>query len=188
MSERYAAFLRGINVGNRRVSMDQLTWIFTDLGFERVRTLIASGNVVFDAPGADAPVGDAPASDETALTTAVEAGLRHALGYPVNVMLRTAADVAELIARDPFAGIEVTKQTRLYVTLLAARTSSTLTLPHDVMDGALRILSRTNREVFSVLDLAQGSGTVDAMRVIEQEYGKTVTTRNWNTILKLAGL
>ncbi len=184
MSERYVAFLRGINLGKRRATKEQLTAVFGDLGFENIKTLIASGNVVFDVPQA----GDVPRDDESTLTVTIQEGLQSALGFKVDTMLRSMAEVEALIDSDPFAGIEVTKQTRLYVTLLAARTVSTLSLPHEVMDGAFRILSRTDREVFSVLMLSEGRGTVDAMSLIEKEYGKTVTTRNWNTILKLRGL
>ncbi|MGE3267685.1 MAG: DUF1697 domain-containing protein [Chloroflexota bacterium] len=178
MSVRYVAFLRGINLGKRRATKEQLAEAFEGLGFERVKTLIASGNVVFSAEK----------TDEAALTEQIEDGLQAALGFTVDTMLRTSAIVDELIDSEPFAGIDVTKQTRRYVTLLAAKTASSLHLPHEVMDGALRILSRTDREVFSVLDLGKSGGTVDAMRIIEQEYGKAATTRNWNTILKLRGL
>ena len=64
-------------------------------------------------------------------------------------------------------------------------TTSTLSLPHQSMDGSYRILSRTDREVFSVLTLTEGARSVDAMTILEKEYGKAVTTRNWNTLLKL---
>jgi len=178
MSERCVAFLRGINLGKRRVSKERLAEVFGDLGFENIRTLIASGNVVFDAPE----------SAESALTEKIQDGLQSALGFKVDTMLRRSADVDTMIAGDPFAGIEVTKQTRLYVTLLAKKTTSTLKLPHVEKDGALRIISRTDREVFSVVTIAEGRGTVDAMGLIEKEYGKAATTRNWNTILKVVGL
>ena len=48
---RYVAFLRAVNVGGRRVSMDRLRAAFQELGFEGVSTYIASGNVVFEAIG-----------------------------------------------------------------------------------------------------------------------------------------
>ena len=178
MSERYVAFLRGINLGRRRASKEQLAAIFEGLGFENVKTLIASGNVVFDAPK----------RAESALTETIQDGLQAGLGFKVDTMLRSMAEVEALLDRDPFAGIEVTKQTRRYVTLLSAKTTSTLKLPHEVLDGALRVLSRTDREVFSVVTVSEGRGTVDAMGLIEKEDGKTVTTRNWNTIEKLRGM
>ncbi|MCC7373002.1 MAG: DUF1697 domain-containing protein [Chloroflexi bacterium] len=182
MSERYAAFLRGINLGKRKATKEQLAAIFGGLGFTNVKTLIASGNVVFDVGGGDRDGGEA------ALIERIEAGLKDGLGFSVDTMLRTRAAVEAMLDADPFAGVEVTKQTRRYVTLLAKPTASTLTLPHNHMDGALRILSRTDREVYSVVTLRDGRGSVDLMGLLEKEYGKQVTTRNWNTIQKLRGL
>lgn len=178
MSERYVAFLRGINLGKRRVSKEKLAEVFGELGFENVKTLIASGNVVFDAKN----------QNDAALTTTVQNGLQAALGFKVDTMIRSMAEVEALLDSEPFADIEVTKQTRLYVTLLAATTSSSLKLPHVAKDGALHVLSRTDREVFSVVTISEGRGTIDAMALIEKEYGKAATTRNWNTIQKLRGM
>jgi uncharacterized protein (DUF1697 family) len=176
MSRRYIAFLRGINVGSRRrIKMDELNAVFTSLGFSEVTTLIASGNVAFTSPD----------RSEAAVTTAIEDAFEAAFGFRVHTIVRTLADVRAMIELEPFKGEEVRKETRLYVTLLPTPTTSTLPLPHATMDGDCRILSRTDREVFSVLTLNAGRKSVDAMAILEKEYGKNVTTRNWNTILKL---
>ena len=175
---RYVAFLRGINIGKRRVKNDALGKVFTDLGFENVKVLIASGNVLFDAKK----------QNELKLTKTVEDALEKALGFDVSVMVRSIPELEAMLDRDPFKGIEVTKQTRLYVTLLAEKTKSTLKLPHASDDGRFRILSRSDREVYSVLTLEEGARTVDLMAVLEKEYGKGATTRNWNTIQKAAVL
>ena len=174
MSTRYVAFLRGINLGKRRVKNDALAKVFDDLGFENVKVLIASGNVLFDADR----------QDELKLTKTVEAALEKALGFQVATMIRSQPEVQAMLDLSPFKGIEVTKQTRLYVTLLAEKSKSTMKLPYASEDGNFRILSRTDREVYSVLNVVEGSRTVDLMAVLEKEYGKGVTTRNWNTIQK----
>jgi uncharacterized protein (DUF1697 family) len=176
MTVRYVAFLRGINVGRRRVKNDVLGRHFADLGFSDVAVLIASGNVVFTAH----------AGDESALTRMIEAALERGLGFPVSVMLRSMPEVQAMLDLDPFKGVEVTKQTRRYVTLLAEKTRSALRLPHASPDGSFRIISRTDREIFSLLTLDErGYRTVDLMAVLEKEYGTGATTRNWNTIQKL---
>ena len=175
---RYVAFLRGINVGKRRVKNDALGKVFADLGFENVKILIASGNVLFDAE----------ATSESTLTKTVEHALEKALGFDVSVMLRSIPELQAMLDRDPFKGVEVTKQTRLYVTLLAEKTKSTLKLPYASEDGRFRILSRSDREVYSVLALEEGARTVDLMAILEKEYGKGATTRNWNTIQKAVAL
>ena len=110
------------------------------------------------------------------------------LGFQVSTMLRSQPEVHRILDRNPFKGIDVTKQTRLYVTLLAEKTNSSMKLPYASADGSFRILSRDEREVYSVLTVSEGGRTVDLMAVLEKEYGKGATTRNWNTIQKAAAL
>ena len=91
--ERYVAFLRGINLGNRRVKSPELIAHFEAIGFEDVATFRASGNVVFVDPDGDT---------EAKVQARVEAGLEDALGYDVATFLRSAKEVAAIAARDPF--------------------------------------------------------------------------------------
>src|SRR3954466_1331358 len=71
---RSFAFLRGINLGNRRPLMSRLRELFAELGLEQVETFIASGNVVFSTPPKDG------ASLEKQIASHLEASL----GYPVD--------------------------------------------------------------------------------------------------------
>jgi uncharacterized protein (DUF1697 family) len=87
----HAAFLRGINVGGRRASKEQLCACFAAEGFEDVATFRTSGNVVFTAKGAEA-----------ALIERCEHALKKALGFEVPVMLRTAAQVRAIARHEPF--------------------------------------------------------------------------------------
>jgi uncharacterized protein (DUF1697 family) len=91
--ERYVAFLRGINLGKRRVKSPELVGYFEAIGFEDVATFRASGNVVFVDPAGDS---------EAKVQERVEAGLEEALGYDVATFLRSAKEVAAIAARDPF--------------------------------------------------------------------------------------
>jgi uncharacterized protein (DUF1697 family) len=100
--ERYVAFLRGINLGNRRAKSPELIAHFEAMGFEGVATFRASGNVVFVDPDGDT---------EAEVQTRVEAGLKKGLGYDVATFLRSAEEVAAIAARDPFGAdaIEASK-------------------------------------------------------------------------------
>jgi uncharacterized protein (DUF1697 family) len=91
-SPRYVALLRAINVGGHVVKMDRLRALFTELGFERVETFIASGNVIFDPPTTDA----------AALENTIERHLEGALGYPVATFLRSTTELAAIATRQPF--------------------------------------------------------------------------------------
>lgn len=80
----YIAFLRGINLGNRRIKMDDLAAQFVALKFADVSTFIASGNVAFTTT----------ATDAAKLEAKIESHLRQELGYDVDTFVRTRAEVA----------------------------------------------------------------------------------------------
>lgn len=172
----YVAFLRGINVGGRKpVKMEQLKKTFAAMGFANVKTLLASGNVLFEAPR----------TDESALTQKIEKTLEETFGHEIGVLIRTIEGVKNLADRGPFAGVEVTPQTRLYVTFLSEKPESNLKIPYESPDRNFRILQVTTGEVLSVLTVTPNSRSVDLMAVLEKEFGRKVTTRNWNTIEKI---
>lgn len=88
----YVALLRGINLGKRTLKMDDLKRIAADLGLERPRTFIASGNLLF-----------ASGRKEKALKAALEKALEKHMGAPVGVMVRTAKEMAAVAKGNPFA-------------------------------------------------------------------------------------
>jgi len=173
----YIAFLRGINVGGHGLmKMADLKKAFEKLGFENVRTLLASGNVVFECEQ----------TDKKALTEELESGLKKAFKKDINVILRSLDDLKKLQSSEPFKGIQVTPSIRLYVTFLSEKAGPrTMTVPQTALQKEFRILHATSLEVFSVLDLSKGKGTPEAMSILEKEFGSNVTTRNWNTVLKV---
>ena len=113
---RYAAFLRGINLGpRRRIGADQLRSLFEQMGFQEVATFRSSGNVVFDA--------DREAAGK--LTEGIEAALAEALGYEVAVFLRTDAEIRALAEHRPFERALVEASAgKLQVALLPGKPSA----------------------------------------------------------------
>jgi uncharacterized protein (DUF1697 family) len=95
---RFAAFLRGMNLGRRRIANDDLRRHVEALGFTDVATFRASGNVILTAPDDDAL--DAAAQR-------LETGLREALAYDVPVFARSAEQMRTLAATEPFAADEL---------------------------------------------------------------------------------
>jgi len=177
---KYVAFLRGINVGGHTVKMAELKKAFEALGFRNVRTILASGNVVFEVAG----------GDRAALARKIEAALGKRWGFDIPAAVRSAEDLQALVAADPFKGIVVTLETRLYITFLGEKTDSSLKLPYSSPEKDVRIFRVSSGELASVLTLSPsregpGRGTPELMTVLEKAFGKNVTTRNWNTIKKL---
>jgi uncharacterized protein (DUF1697 family) len=173
---RYALFLRGINVGGaKKVPMAELRAMFESLGFENVKTLQNAGNAVFETK-----------TSRAGLIPLIEKTFTATFGFESQIKLRTFAQIEQMIALDPFKTIKTGKDVRLYVTFLRGKSKSRLPLPHTSETG-IQILRKTDSEVFTALNL-KTAHTLEAMAMIEKEFGKDVTTRNWNTILKIAAL
>jgi uncharacterized protein (DUF1697 family) len=106
---RYAAFLRGVNVGrNHRVSSAELKALFEELGAEEVATFRTSGNVVFEA--------------SRDMARSIEDHLEKSLGYGVAIFLRSASEVKEIAAHEPFPAkaVEASKG-KLQVSMLDSK-------------------------------------------------------------------
>jgi uncharacterized protein (DUF1697 family) len=116
---RYAAFLRGMNLGRRRISNDDLRTHVEALGFSDVATFRASGNVILSDPE-DAPIAD--------VARRLEQGLTQALAYPVPVFARDAEQLRAMAALAPFSAAE----------LAASTGKPQVVLLHDVPTTAAR--------------------------------------------------
>ena len=88
---KYVAFLRGMNLGGRRLGNPELCAAFEAIGMTEVSAFLASGNVVFAGSGS-----------ASALARRLEKGLEEELGYPVPTFLRTAQAVRALAESEPF--------------------------------------------------------------------------------------
>ena len=172
----YIALLRGINVGgNKKVPMVDLKKVFEDMGYTNVKTILNTGNVLFE-------------TENEVSTKMIEAVLEKTFGFPIPTIILAQNTISNIIASDPFKGINVTPQIRLYVTFLSEKPTSSLSIPYVSSDKSFTILKVTNEAIFSVLDLSK-SGTIDAMKKLEKEFGSPrgeagnkITTRNWNTV------
>lgn len=145
-------------------------------GFSRVQTILASGNVVFSYPK----------TNPNTIEKKIEMLVEKKFGHRVDTIVRTMADMQDVFYREPFKKIKTTKDTRLYVTFRTGKARGELRLPYTSPEKDFHILRATDSEVFSVLVLSPERDTTDVMKVLEKEYGKRITTRNWNTIQKIA--
>lgn len=177
---QYVALLRGINVGgNKKVPMADLKKLLEKSGYENVKTLLASGNVVFDS------------SEEklVTITNNLEAIIEKKFGFPVPTVVRPMEEIQKLIISNPFKGITVTKDTRLYVTFRGDATNKkTLKIPYKDPECEFHLLKVTDGEIISYIIVDGSRGTVDAMGILEKEFGKNITTRNWNTVQKIGAI
>jgi uncharacterized protein (DUF1697 family) len=175
-STAYAAFLRGINLGgHKQIRMGELKLLFESMGFQGVRTILNSGNVLFQAGGAPTKT----------LGDKIEKEIEKAFGHKVAVILRTILEIQEIADSGPFKKVKVTPDTRLYITFLSEQPVANLRLPYESPQKDFKILSIQDGAVFSVVTLNPKRGTTEAMSDLEKQFGKRITTRNWNTITKM---
>jgi uncharacterized protein (DUF1697 family) len=173
---RHVALIRGINVGKaKRVAMSDLRALVEDLGYRDVRTLLNSGNVVFTVP---ASVRKDPA-------TRIEKAITARLGISARVTVLTRAELADVVASDPFGKV-AHDPSRLFVTVLIDPSHRKRLLPLARQDWAPDVLKVGARVVY--LWCPNGmleSGLADA---INRLVGDGATTRNWATMMKIHGL
>ena len=175
-SMKYVAFLRGINVGGSKpIKMEELREAFVSLGFENPRTILASGNIVFESKRQGRPE----------LVRKIQEGLRTRFGMDIPIVVRSLGEIESLFDTRPFEGVEITQQTRLYVTFLGEENAIEPGVPRTSPEDGFVILRASESEVFSVLRLSPGRSTTDLMDFLERHFGRGITTRNWNTIEKL---
>ena len=144
------------------------------LGFENIITILNSGNIIFDAKA------DTIENLETIVSTHLE---KH-FGFPIPTIVRKAKTIITLFSDNPFEGIERTKEIRLYVSFLKKDRASNLELPWSSADESYKIIKKRDKNILSVLDLSI-SKTPKAMEALEKQFGKGITTRNWNTIERI---
>jgi uncharacterized protein (DUF1697 family) len=170
----FVAFLRGINVGgNKTISMNELAALFEKVGFKNIKTILNSGNVIFEFKE----------TSETVLVKKIEKAIEDKYGFEVTVQIRKLDEIKKLIEKNPFRKFTPNKDTHWYVTFLNDFKGKAPAAASD----SYKILGIENDALFCVMDRIKGQST-DLMGFIDKTFGKEVTTRNWNTLLKIAAV
>ena len=174
---RYIALLRGVNVGGITVTSAELRDLFEELGFEHVRTVLASGNVVFTAT-------DAAASAD--LKHRIEQALRDRFGYDAWIVLVTHEQVERVVGAFPFDASDASRQPWVIF-------ASEPGVVDDLMDFAAEAdpdvdpLARGDDVVY--WNPVKGT-TVDtpfAKLLAKPRFKPITTNRNLRTLLKILG-
>ncbi len=174
---RFVVLLRGVNVGgNRRVPMAEFRALLEGLGYAGVRTVLASGNAVFESRGRATPAAHA---------TRIAGALSEKLGIDVLVVVKTAPEWDAIVAGNRLAK-KAGDASRLLVTVA----------PHASVLEALAPVGKlvTKNESWHLgrdaayLDCADGILESKAGEALLGKSGRAATSRNWATVQKLAAL
>jgi len=168
---RYAAFLRGVMPMNAK--MADLKASFEAAGFSDVKTVLSSGNVVFDARAA------APAS----LELRAEAAMKERLGRSFLTIVRPVDSLRSLVATDPYRGFRLPPDAKRIVTFLRRAPVRAISLPIEI-DGARILCLRGGEALGAYVRTPRGPVF---MTLVEKTFGDEVTTRTWDTVRRVAG-
>ena len=168
---QYIAFLRGIN-GGLTLKMADLRKLFERLGFTNIKTVLATGNVIFDASQ----------SNRMEIGGQIERAIASAYDYKTVAILYTKDELGDLFEADPFHGISPSTKSSLQVSFTRGRSGRLpFDTPYDVPQKGYKVLGMIDGAVCSVIDLS-GATRPDLLAVLDRAFNKKVTTRNWKTI------
>jgi uncharacterized protein (DUF1697 family) len=161
----YVALLRAVNVGGTgKLPMTELKAMCEAAGLEQVRTYIASGNVVFTS-----------VKSEEAVRAAIEKPLEAYAGKPVGVLIRSADEMADVLAHNPFPDRPGNRTVAMFVDN---------PLQPDALGSARNVRQEEMRLGRRAIYIFYGDGMADSRLIIPA--AKAGTARNMNTVAKLA--
>ena len=153
---------------------DKLRGVFEKLGFENVKTVISSGNIIFESPSRSA----------AKLEASIEKALPEQLGFTSTTILRSQGQIKRLVDQNPFKGMEHSQKSSLNVTFLRKKRKIDLKFPYKVENRDYTLLGMYDGAICSVIDLTSAK-TPDLMVWLEKQFGKDITTRTWKTVERI---
>ena len=177
--QRLVALLRAVNVGGTgKLAMADLRAFFAELGFPDAKTVVQTGNAIFESEVA-------PAMLEKKLET--EAAKR--LGLKSDFILRSAADWRRIVKANPFAAFAETDPAFMVVAVAkVAPTKDAIAALNEATQEVPEELKVVGSEIYIRYPEGQGRSKLDLAKIERRHPSIRATARNWNTVLKIAAL
>jgi uncharacterized protein (DUF1697 family) len=171
----WIALLRGINVSGRKtIRMEALRQAFESLRYRSVSTYIQSGNVVFGAGGGTSEV----------LQKEIAKKLVTTFGFKVPVIVKSLPQVGDVIKRNPFKGVILKENEKIYVAFLACKPAKNARDNLMNVSDSIDKIRISGDEIY--LLCRKGYATTQFSNTfLEKQLGVVATTRNWATVNKL---
>jgi len=170
---KYVALLRGIGPGNPNMRNEKLRQVIEDLGMKNVRSVISSGNIIFESAK----------TDITQLEATIEAVWPRELGFRSTTIVRSQQQIDDLLKSHPFVGHTDTLDSRFQVTFTKHPSRHVQSSYRD--NNWFEVLSYKNKAVFSTYNSTSQKASA-LMLWLEKNYGKEITTRTWQTVQRIA--
>jgi uncharacterized protein (DUF1697 family) len=173
---QHIVLLRGINIGSRnRIAMPRLREVLTDAGFEDVKTYVQSGNVVLSARGSAQQV-----------SRKCEGVIADEFGLDIPVVVRTRAELAKVVQRNPLRKVAVDPK-RYQVTFLTRKLAAEVVRKLEEAAAPEERFVVSGREVYAWHPGGAARSKLWAL-LAGRGLGVTATARNWTTVTSLLAL
>ena len=176
LMDTFVALIRGIGPGDPRKSNESLRGVLEELGYEDVRSVISSGNVVFSAP-------DGASSSE--LGDRIEAAWPELRGFTASTIVRSREELADLVSRLPFGDQPHGKASYQLVTFFK---TAPATRPQPPEGPGVQVLGMVGDEPDAVLCTVHDTtvtGSPEVMKWLDRTYRKTTTSRTPLTLERI---
>ncbi len=168
---RYVALLRGINVGGIRIKMADLAEMFSAAGHRDVRTVLASGNVLFDSDDGAA-----------ALKPALEAALTDRFGYEAYTFVVEQSRIADLVATYPF---DEREDHHSYVVFVSDPDALDALAATEVLQDEVERIQRGDGVLYWQVEKGHTLDSTVGKETGAGRYKAVTTARNLKTLRKL---
>jgi len=169
------SMLRGVNVGgHHKIKMDSLRTLSESLGLHQPQTYVQSGNVIFRTAERNL----------VRLAQRIEDGIERTFGFRPDVMLRTASEMRDVVARNPFATRRGLEPSKLLVTFLAADPGPEARAKILQLQSGPEELRIARRELYIYFPNGIGRSKLSPA-LLERTLQTPGTGRNWNSVTKM---
>lgn len=171
----YVAFLRGIMPSNPNMRNEKLRGVFEGLGFSNVRSVISSGNIIFETDELDI----------TGLEATIEQALKKELGINSTTIIRSQRQLQVFVDSRPFGDRVHSRETYLTITFLKHKPAKE-PKQHTSADGLFEIIAY-DPKLFGICAATNVTAikTPDFMTWLEKQHGKDITTRTYKTVERI---
>ncbi len=174
----FISLLRGINVGgNKKIKMAELKSLYESLGLSNVKTLLQSGNVVFESENTDA----------SQVAHQIEAGIQKNFGFESKIIIRTKEQWQATIAQHPFSTVQLEQPSKVLVMFLQNTPDEQSLKALIQAHTGTEVIHGSGQELYIFYTDGMGNSKLDT-GFIERKLKITATGRNWNTVNKILTL
>ena len=168
---KYIALIRGIGPGDPRKTNDKLRGVLESLGLSKVQSVISSGNIIFESDE----------EDVNKLEKMIEEAWPKSLGFEASTIVRSQAQLQNIVDSDPFDGGQHSSSSYQLVTFFKRPNKPSFELPYQPEGKPYIVVGHADNVLFTVTDTTKIK-TPDVMVWLEKQFGKDITSRTLLTI------